>query len=161
MRQRAHLGEELRRVLHGVGDVGAAGFKSSGPEFLEFELTVVLVAVVFAVVVGVVVAAVIVFGGSGRGPAAPQMALDHIWNIIGNAARESNWARQTSQPRRRRLWNFRRWNIDCDSPSTTIDDHAIRLDAHQPARIRDVLPDLIERLVAGLIFQYCVWLRFA
>src|SRR5207245_3857244 len=74
MRQRAHLGEELRRVLHGVGDLSAAGLESSGPELLEFELA----AVVLAVVVGGIVAAVaviVVGGGGGRRAVAPLMAL--------------------------------------------------------------------------------------
>src|SRR5260370_38290258 len=68
MRQRSHLGEELRRVLHRVGDFGAARLESSGAEFLEFGLAAVVLAIVVA---GVVVAATVVFvlcGGRRRVP---------------------------------------------------------------------------------------------
>src|SRR5258707_10619312 len=95
MGQRAHLGEELRRVLHGVGDFGAAGLESSGAEFLEFELAIILTAVVLAVVflavvVGIIVAAVIVVGGSGGRAGAPLMPLHPLRDVAWGAARHSD-----------------------------------------------------------------------
>src|SRR5260370_18530549 len=95
MGQRAHLGEELRRVLPGVGDFGTAGLESSGAEFLEFELAIVLTAVVLAVVflavvVGIIVAAVIVVGGSGGRAGAPYVALHPLTNVSWVCPRPSS-----------------------------------------------------------------------
>src|SRR5258707_3586946 len=96
MGQGAHLGEELRRVLHGVGDFGAAGLESSGAEFLEFELAIVLAVVVLAVVflavvVGIIVAAVIVVGGSGGRAVAPSKALPHSREFSLDSPRANGW----------------------------------------------------------------------
>ena len=75
-------------------------------------------------------------------------------------AERARYTRHT-QLRRRHFRQVRRRNFDRDAMAAAVDNRATGLDADQFARIGDILAHLVERFVAGRIFDYRVRLRLA